>query len=70
MCWTFSRNICCRKSGPASITSVIPSVSIRAEVRSRLSRLSGEVQTQHPQEITGTPCEVPVPRNVSLVMKP
>jgi hypothetical protein len=37
-----------------------------AEVRKRLSRGSFDVQTGQPQPITGTPWEVPVPRNVNL----
>jgi len=48
--------------GPASITKrAPPSVSIIAEVRNRLSRLSVEVQTSQRHPITGTPWEVPEP---------
>ena len=45
----------------------LPSVSIIAEVRRRLSRLSSERHTSQRQPITGTPCDVPVPKNVSFI---
>jgi hypothetical protein len=38
--------------------------SISTLVLSLLSRGSSDWQTGHPHAITGTPCEVPVPRNV------
>ena len=41
-------------------------ISIRIEGRVRWSRGSVERQTSHRQPIIGTPCEVPVPRNVTL----
>lgn len=44
---------------------VLPEVS-SADERSRLSRGSSEVHTSHPHPMTGTPCEVPVPRSVSF----
>jgi 16S rRNA (cytidine1402-2'-O)-methyltransferase len=40
------------------------SVSSNKEVRNLLSRASGDAQTLHSHAITGTPCEVPVPKNV------
>jgi hypothetical protein len=36
-------------------------------VRRRLSRLSEERHTSHLQPITGTPCDVPVPKNVIFI---
>ena len=42
-------------------------VSTMAEVRRRWSRRSGEVQTRQRQPMTGTPCEVPVPKKVSFM---
>ena len=45
----------------------LPSVSIIAEVRRRLSRLSSERHTAHWQPITGTPCDVPVPRKLIFI---
>ncbi len=56
-----------RKSGPASMTIRTPHASTMAEVRRRLSRLSADVQTLQRQPMTGTPCEVPVPRKVSFM---
>lgn len=44
-----------------------PHASTMAEVRRRLSRLSAEVQTLQRHPMTGTPCEVPVPRKVSFM---
>jgi len=38
------------------------------EERKRLSRGSGEVQTSQLQAMTGTPCEVPVPKNVMVTI--
>ena len=38
-----------------------------AEVRRRSSRRSDEVQTRQRHPMTGTPCEVPVPRKVSFM---
>src|SRR3569833_1161144 len=61
-CWTWARSICCLKSGPESTTITFPLLSIKKEVRNRLSRGSSEVQTSQLQAITGTACEVPVPK--------
>lgn len=61
------RSIWQRKSGPASMTRRTPRVSTMADVRSRLSRGSVERQTAHRHPMTGTPCEVPVPRKVSFM---
>ncbi len=44
------------------------SVSIRIEDRKRLSLVSAEVQIAHGQAITGTPCEVPEPKNVMRIL--
>ncbi len=41
--------------------------STMAEVRRRSSRRSDEVQTRQRHPMTGTPCEVPVPRKVSFM---
>jgi len=38
-----------------------------AEVRSLLSRLSVERHTSHRHPMTGTPCEVPVPKKVTFM---
>ncbi len=46
------------------MAKVLSSVSTIMEVRSRLSLKSGDVHTSQPQVITGTPCDVPVPKNV------
>jgi hypothetical protein len=45
-----------------------PMVSNNAEARKRLSRASAEPHTAQPQEITGMPCEVPVPKNVNCTI--
>ena len=66
-CRTSSRNICCRKSGPQSSEIVRLEVLIRIEVRKRLSRGSVDLQTWHWQPISGTPPDVPVPRNVTSI---
>jgi hypothetical protein len=57
-------SICCLKSGPESTTSVASLVSIKIDERKRLSCLSVDWQTGHWQATTGTPCDVPVPKNV------
>jgi hypothetical protein len=46
------------------MTKVKPFTSIMAEVRIRLSRSSSEMQTGQSQVMTGTPMDVPVPKNV------
>lgn len=46
-------------------TVVVPS-SIKIEVRKRLSRGSVDWHVLHSHAMTGTPCEVPVPRKVIL----
>jgi len=58
---------CWRKSGGVSITTTRPSNSISRLGRVRLSRGSVDLQTGHSQARRGTPVEVPVPRNVSLI---
>src|SRR4029453_6721244 len=56
---------CARRSGPASINTLVPaSPRTNTDGRRRLSRGSSERQVLHSQPIIGTPCEVPVPRNV------
>ena len=49
------------------MTMRTPCVSTMAEVRRRSSRRSDEVQTRQRHPMTGTPCEVPVPRKVSFM---
>ena len=44
-----------------------PSVSTKMDVRSRLSRGSVLVHTGHVQPVSGTPVDVPVPRNVIFI---
>ena len=44
-----------------------PSVSTKTDVRSRLSRGSVLVHTGHVQPVSGTPVDVPVPRNVIFI---
>src|ERR1700744_1251787 len=46
------------------MTITLPLSSRSSDVRKRLSRASAEVQTSQLQAITGTPCEVPVPKKV------
>src|SRR4051812_49325458 len=65
-CFTQARSIWYLKSGPESITITLPSASNKTEVRRRLSCLSVDVHTSQSQAITGTPCEVPVPKNVMV----
>src|SRR5215204_3109498 len=58
-------NACARRSGPASISTQVPaSPRIRSEGRNRVSRGSSERQVRQSHPIIGTPCDVPVPRNV------
>jgi hypothetical protein len=45
---------------------VVLSSSTKIDVRKRLSLGSLEVQISHWQAITGTPCDVPVPKNVTF----
>ena len=66
---TCSLSICWRKSGPASKSNVVSSVSRRREVLSLLSCESVERQVLHSQAITGTPCDVPVPRKVIFTLE-
>ena len=56
------------KSGPASTRIFSPPYSTNAEALSLLSLLSPDLHTSHPHPIIGTPCDVPVPKNVSLVI--
>ena len=62
--FTSSRSICWRKSGPVSITNTFPPSSIKMDERRRLSFSSVERHTSQSHAIIGTPCDVPVPRNV------
>src|SRR3954471_22749630 len=56
---------CARTSGPASTSTPCPSsVSTYTDARHRLSRGSAERHVSQSQPIIGTPCDVPVPRNV------
>ena len=45
-----------------------PSVSTKTDVRSRLSRGSVLVHIGHVQPVSGTPVDVPVPRNVIFIL--
>jgi hypothetical protein len=65
--FTRSRSICALKSGPASITKFFSFIFSSNDDRKRLSFSSVEQQTSQSQAITGTPCEVPVPRNVASI---
>src|SRR4051812_27555190 len=59
------RSAWARRSGPVSTNSWPPSsVAMSTEVRSRRSFGSVDLQTAQSQPIIGTPCDVPVPRNV------
>lgn len=48
------------------MTAVVRLFCTRTDERRRLSQGSPEAQTRQSQAITGTPCEVPVPRKVIL----
>ena len=61
---TFSRSICCLKSGVASTIIVVLGDCTMMLLRNRLSRRSAEAQTSQGQAIMGTPLLVPVPKNV------
>lgn len=63
-----SRNICCRKSGPQSMQTAVDSFSTIIDVRVRLSRGSFDLHTSHPHPMTGTPCDVPQPKTVIVIM--
>jgi hypothetical protein len=54
-----------RRSGPESTNTVVPPARTKTDDLSRRLRGSSEVQTAQPQPITGTPTDVPVPRNVN-----
>jgi len=58
------RSACARKSGPESTNTAIPPALTKIDARNRRFRGSAERQTAHLHPITGTPTEVPVPRNV------
>src|SRR5437868_15307574 len=58
-----SRRSCKRRSGLVSIRKCFPFASHRTDCRSRLFFGLEDVQTRHEQPTTGTPVEVPVPRN-------
>jgi hypothetical protein len=49
------------------MTTTRPSYSSKMEGRVRLSWGSGELQTEQGQASVGTPVEVPVPRNLSII---
>ena len=61
-------DICWRKSGPQSSRMRLLLVSTNIDVRSRLSRGSRLVHTGQVQPVSGTPVEVPVPRNVIFIL--
>ena len=67
---TSARNICNRKSGPQSMSIVVSPSSSNAEQRKRVSRGSDDVHTSHLQPTSGTPVDVPVPKNVSFMSYP
>jgi hypothetical protein len=54
-----------RRSGPESTNTDEPCEAIKADDLERRLRGSSDVQTAQPQPITGTPTDVPVPRNVN-----
>src|SRR6185503_20708302 len=64
-----NRKACWRKSEEVSTKTDWPACSMRIETRKRLSRGSFDVQVSQSQAIEGTPVDVPVPRNVSFMMK-
>jgi len=45
-----------------------PSTCISAEQRKRLSRGSEDAHTAQGQAITGTPCDVPVPKKMTVTV--
>ena len=49
-----------------SVAALPAFIEFITEVRKRLSCGSAEVQTSQSQAITGTPCEVPVPKKVTV----
>jgi len=63
-------SICCLKSGPVSTTKCLFSICTEIDDLNRLSLLSADVQTAQLQAITGTPCDVPVPRNLTFKLPP
>lgn len=64
-----SESTCWRKSGPQSIKILSPqSVSIHAEVRSRLSRESAEAHTWQLHPTCGMPVLVPVPKKRNFIL--
>jgi hypothetical protein len=62
-------NICVRKSGVVSMTTVVVEELINILLLSRLSLLFSDLQTWHLQAIMGTPPLVPVPKNSILIDK-
>ena len=60
-------DICWRKSGPQSRSRRLLLVSTNTDVRSLLSRGSVLVHIWHVQPVSGTPVDVPVPRNVIFI---
>src|SRR6266550_126668 len=62
-----SRSSWARRSGVVSIRKYFPFSSIFADCRSRLLRGSSDAQMAQRHPTTGTPVEVPVPRNVTII---
>ena len=58
-------NICCLKSGPQSITNCVSLVDIKTEDLNLLSFMSADKHTGSLLPITGIPCDVPVPKNIT-----
>src|SRR5258708_36233048 len=51
------------------MSRIVALISIFTDCRNRLLRGSSEAQTAHRQPTTGTPVDVPVPRNVTSMGK-
>jgi hypothetical protein len=64
---TFFRSIWYLKSGPASINMTWSLVSMSTDERSRLSFKFTDLHTSQGHATTGTPCDVPEPKNVTLI---
>src|SRR5688572_17359955 len=71
-CRTLARKICCRKSGVVSMITVVTarpaSACARTITDERRRLFSGSVEREawQAQPMTGTPTEVPLPRNSRL----
>jgi hypothetical protein len=60
------RNACCRRSGVVSTRiDARPGTSMKMEGRRRVSYGSVDWHTRQVQAMSGTPCDVPLPRNVT-----